>query len=105
MPWPKSPGYTDPDRDAAGYRIVTLRPGEVHDQPVAITRAEIQRELRRHPELRALSLSWAFASDSRDVAFGVYFNDGFDADYRQADLKCLKPTARYDAHVQEVRKA
>lgn len=52
VPWPKSPGYTDPDRDERGYRIVHIKAGEGYDQPVAITRSEIQRELRRHPERR-----------------------------------------------------
>jgi hypothetical protein len=52
VPWPRSPGYTDPARDAQGYRLITLKPGEMHDQPVAITRSEIERERRRHPERR-----------------------------------------------------
>ena len=52
---------------------------------------------------RVLTFSWAFTSEAREVSFGIFFNDGFDVDYRQADLTCLKPSVTYDSHLQEVR--
>ena len=41
-------------------------------------------------------------SETKEISFGVFFNDGFDVDYRPSDLACLKPVAAYDAHVHEV---
>jgi len=54
---------------------------------------------------RALTISWSFVSETKEISFGVFFNDGFDVDYRPSDLACLKPVAAYDAHVHEVRPA
>jgi hypothetical protein len=49
-----------------------------------------------------VTVTWAFTSEQREVSFGVFFLDGFEADYRQAELACLRPIAAYDAHLQEV---
>ena len=50
MPYPRSPGYGNPRKDTRGYWAVTVAPGKPTDQPISVTKEEIQRELRQHPD-------------------------------------------------------
>ena len=50
MPYPGSPGYGNPLLNERGYVKATIPADGFYDQPVAITREEIQRDLRRHPD-------------------------------------------------------
>ena len=50
VPYPGSPGYGNPLLNERGYVKATIPADGFYDQPVAITREEIQRDLRRHPD-------------------------------------------------------
>ena len=50
MPYPRSPGYGNPRKDARGYWAVTVAQGKPTDQPISVTKEEIQRELRQHSD-------------------------------------------------------
>ena len=50
IPYPESPGYGNPRNDSRGYLIATVPAGKYWDQPVALTKQEIRRELRRFPD-------------------------------------------------------
>ena len=98
VPWPKSPGYRNPNTDEAGFTLVTLAPRAHLDIPIAIR----QDELAHFQKSRAqrMSIKCSFSTDKAAVMFGIYFLEAFDTNFRVEEAAEIVPIRQLPSNSQ-----
>lgn len=88
VPWAKSKGYTDPNRDEGGYQVKGIPPGGVFNIPFAAREDEMKFFQKNKGPKMTIKVSYL---TNQALKRGFFFLENFDPNFKISDAAELVP--------------